>query len=270
MAPQRKTQSQFTDGPTLYNKNLASLTLGFVNKSAFMKISPVFEDMKGKRPRAGTTMYDRDKGILISLSLSEIIWLKHNFDELLLGNIPAKQWSHSYSEDIKVITIGKNVLARDAGEETFDEFGVLIEIFDRQDGVNSDPVTYQYFTFVLEESFSMGFMDESGNDLGILASHYVLKEWLDSAIRISNCEALHNSLVVRSWDRDRDDYRPRNRDERGGGSPRRRDPDGDEESTDERGDDRGGRSRDRAAPRNRGRGERGSVRGSEQGDDIPF
>ena len=273
-------QSVFTDGISLYNRNMSSLDLGYVNKNASIKISPVDPELRGAKPRAGVQMYLRDRSIFFSLNAQELIWLKYNMEALAQGTL-VKTFSHTSREDIKELTIGRNCMGLSEGEEGYDDFGIIIEVFDRESGRDSKPVDSVLFIFSPEESISI--TEEAPNQL---ASIYVFAEWVDAALRVCCSDQLHVLRIVRSWDgrgddgnrggsRGRDSGYDDDDDGYEDNRPTRRSRGDDDNRAPRRGSDRG-REDDGGRPRrgvDRGSeagGGRPSRRGSEAGGDVPF
>ena len=273
----RPFKSVFTNSCSIYNAE-ACLDLGFVNRSGSIKISPIFPDMKDKRARKGVPMYDRENAIMCTLSLAELVWLKNSFDELVRGNIECKSFEHSYAEDIKVFTIGRNVLNLSSKDddpmESRDKFGILIELFDRQDGKDSEPLNSMVFVFNNPSSLVI--------DDDITTDHMTFSEWIDGAIRICIQDTIHSINMIKDRDNgggntgsyrsrrggDRDEFDDRGSDEDYDRGRDSRDRGRGYRSRDDRNDDRDSRSRS-----SRERGSRGpSARGSEEtsSDQVPF
>jgi len=270
-----RSRSVFTNSISLYSDE-ACLDFGFVNRSGFLKISNIFPDMKDKRARKGVPMYDRDAALMSTLSLPELVWIKNNFEELIKGEIEAKAFSHSYGEDIKVITVGVNVMNLGSKDDdpmgSRECFGVMIELFDRQDGKDSKPLDSKVFLFNSESAIPI--------QDNITADHMIMSEWIDAAIRSIMMDGVHAlSMYNNSYNNNNNDggnggYRSRGR-YRDGNRDGGRDYD-DEDYNDDRGsrprysrdsrDDRRSRSSDRGGVSNR------NSRTSEEteGDQVPF
>jgi hypothetical protein len=234
-----KPAPSFVYSERFFNNQVGALEMGFIsgayNNTAYIKVSNVLEEVKGKKAKKGQTMFDYDKSLIFNLSTPELIILKKGLDMIDDGEIESiDPLEHKYGESIKKLTIGKKL----DGES--ENIQIYVEELERDDP-ESEPINSTWFEFGSERKLS--------KKITINAEIEVFKKWLEYALAYSL--NVVNSAVCNSFkssgnygnnrdDRD-DERRPSSK------KSRRRDDDeeGDDREDDEDAPPKGGSSRRR-------------------------
>ena len=169
---QNKRFSSFKDSFVLYNNKFASIRFGFNYRSPYVSIAKVLDDQKGKRPVAGTQMYDNDHAIFFSFNIHELFALKKHIKDLVSGKMSPMMFIHSSRGDNnkKVFLIGKGI---DSDYE--DKFGIACMICPTErtgQVILDDPIESAVF-FTTETEVSDGV---TVSDIDII------QEWFELAI----------------------------------------------------------------------------------------
>jgi hypothetical protein len=131
----KNSNNKYKDVYTLWNSQCACLTLGYVDKSPYLKIAAVNEEFKGKKAQSGVEMYAHKAGVMFSLDISRLETMLQNWDKMLEGTL-VMEFKNRSSDDMKVLTIGKNLFESDEIPEGAVCFNVAVLDRDEPDPEN--------------------------------------------------------------------------------------------------------------------------------------
>lgn len=83
----RQRQGVFTDGFNIFDNLTGALRLGFVDNKAFVSISPVFSEMKGKKAEKGNKVYDHNNRAMFVLQIEALPLIAKQMEMLEAGEI---------------------------------------------------------------------------------------------------------------------------------------------------------------------------------------
>ena len=158
------SNSIFTDSFSMYNTNFSNVRLGFINERGFISISPVFEKFKGRKPKKGMTMYDRDNSAFFYMRTEELLNLYSKWKDIKEGGEPFELVVDGGNNKMtQKLIVGVNVF--DLSEETSKKskqpaLQIFIQKFDEYDA-GSDEESEPLESFVYESGngeFSMNLL----------------------------------------------------------------------------------------------------------------
>jgi hypothetical protein len=171
-------QDVISNGINLYNSECAAMTLGYIGTtSAFIKISNVKEEQKGKKPKKGVEMFDyKGSGsVMMTLSLDRLVTLKNYLDKIIKKEIPYITFSSRYQDDLKEITFGVDLYETDSKNQ----LQIIVTVLDRDNPDKENPKSEHIF-FMEKQLIEVA---DKKIKTDSLAS--ILRAWLDESIK--NC-----------------------------------------------------------------------------------
>lgn len=82
-----RSQGTFTDAFSIFDNKNGMVRFGFVDNKAFVSISPVFPDMRGKRAEKGAKVYDYNNRMMFVLQIEAIPLICQQMEMIEAGQV---------------------------------------------------------------------------------------------------------------------------------------------------------------------------------------
>lgn len=151
---QSSGRTAYTDVGKLYDNNHGALGVTLVGRSVQFSVAPVFDDMIGKEPEKGKSMYDYENRTRITVPAFKIPGFVRQVRALLAGDVSEARYESQRDDSSEYVSVfAPNVL------DGIDSFSILVG--SAKDGGDAVEAIYQ---FPKGTAIILGF-DADGNEV---------------------------------------------------------------------------------------------------------